>query len=314
MLSRMAENLYWFGRYLRRAENTARLVNVNASLVLDMPRHITLGWAPLVEIIGADEVFAERYASDDEDSVVRYMMVEPNSPSSIQGALEYGREILRVSRDAVPREIWERLNDLYFYVRERGEQSLARPYRAAFLSQVINGALLIYGSLEGNMSRDVGYRFLRLGAAIEQADMTTRILDVRSVRLIVEEAGMRPFVYIQWMNVLRSLTAYQMYRRHMRRRVHGAGVLRFLLQNGDFPRSVAFCLDAIEETLPHLPEHRDVERALQRARGLVRDANIDTLLGQEGDLALRMDEIQIGLGGLHEALATAYFREPGAAA
>lgn len=311
MLSRMAENLYWFGRYLRRAENTARLINANASLVLDLPRNVTLGWAPLVDIAGATEVFTQRHDNADEDAVVRYMMVEQDNPGSIQGALECAREILRVSRDAVPREIWERLNDLYFFVRERGEISLERPYRTAFLSQVINGALLIYGSLEANMSRDVGFRFMRLGAAIEQADMTTRILDVRSVRLVVAEAALKPFVSIQWMSVLRSLTGYQMYRKHMHRRVHGAGVLRFLLQSGEFPRSVAFCLDAIEETLPYLPEHRDVERALQRARGVVRDANIDDLLGPDGDLAQRMDEIQVGLGGLHEALAAAYFKELG---
>lgn len=311
MLSRMAENLYWFGRYLRRAENTARLINANTSLMLDLPRNVTLGWAPLVDIIGAGDCFAERYDNAEEDAVVRYIMVDPENPGSIHAALECAREILRVSRDAVPREIWERLNDLYFFVRERGEISLARPYRTAFLSQVINGALLIYGSLEANMSRDVGFRFLRLGSTIEQADMTTRILDVRSMRLVIAEAALKPFVSIQWMSVLRSLTGYQMYRKYMRRRVHGAGVLRFLLQNDEFPRSVVFCLDVIEETLPHLPESRDVERALQRARGVVRDANIDDLLGQDGDLAQRMDEIQIGLGGLHEALALAYFQKPG---
>lgn len=307
MLSRIAENLYWFGRYLRRAENTARLINVNANLMLDLPRHVTLGWAPLVDIIGAGSSFAERYDSEDEDSVVRYIMVEAENPGSISSALERGREIVRVSRDTMPREVWERLNDLYFFVRERGEQSLARPYRTAFLSQVINGALLIYGGIEANMSRDVGYRFLQLGAAIEQADMTTRILDVRSVRLIAEEADLRPFVYIQWMSMLRSLTAYQMYRRHVRRRVHGAGVLRFLLQNREFPRSVSFCLQRVDEAFPQLPSYRPAERAVTRVQALVRDADFDSLI--RGGLTDFLDEVQIGLGEVHDAIYAAYFRQ-----
>ena len=192
-------------------------------------------------------------------------------------------------------------------MRERGEQSLARPYRTSFLSQVINGALLIYGGIEANMSRDVSYRFLQLGAAIEQADMTTRILDVRSVRLIAEEADLRPFVYIQWMSMLRSLTAYQMYRRHVRRRVHGAGVLRFLLQNHEFPRSVSFCLQRIDAAFPQLPSSRPAERAVTRVQALVRDADFDSLI--RGGLTDFLDEVQIGLGEVHDAIYAAYFRQ-----
>jgi len=306
MLSRVAENLYWFGRYLRRAENTARLINVNASMMLDLPRHVTLGWAPLVDIIGAGSAFAEAFDGADEDTVVRYIMVELDNPGSISSALERGREILRCSRDTMPRETWERLNDLYFFVRERGEQSLGRPYRTAFLSQVISGAQLIYGGIEANMSRDVGYRFLHLGAAVEQADMTTRILDVRSLRLILDEADLKPFVYIQWMSVLRSLTAYQMYRRHVRNRVHGTGVLRFLLQNGEFPRSVSFCLQSVEQQMALLPEDRDAGRALSRVRALVRDADFETLV--RAGLSEFLDDVQIGLGTVHDAIHAAYFR------
>jgi uncharacterized alpha-E superfamily protein len=115
-----------------------------------------------------------------------------------------------------------------------------------------------------------------------------------------------PFQNIQWMSVLRSLTGYQMYRRHVRSRVSGPGVLRFLLQNREFPRSVTFCLGMIGSTLPHLPQNRNVERCLWRVRALVQDANIDRLV--ERGFHEFIDEIQIGLGELHDALAQAYFR------
>ena len=209
----------------------------------------------------------------------------------------------------MPREVWERLNDIYFYVQERGEEAILRTARQAFLNRVVTGALLVYSVLTTNMSRDVGFQFLRIGTNIEQADMTTRILDVRTSRLLStgDSRDLTPFESIVWMSVLRSLTAYQMYRRHVRTRVNGIGVLRFLMQNREFPRSVMFCLSTIAATLPQLPNNRKAERAIDRTRALVHDANIETLMATENGLPGLMDEIQIGLGDLHAALSEVYF-------
>jgi uncharacterized alpha-E superfamily protein len=307
MLSRVADNLYWFGRYVQRAENTARLINVNANLLLDLPRRVTLGWAPLIEIVGADTLFRALYEEASEESVVRFLTIDEQNPGSIKSSLNSAREILRVSRDTVPREVWESLNDLYLFVGERSETDIARAQRVHFLGQIINGTLLLYGVLMMTMSHDVGYRFMRIGASLEQADMTTRILDARSAPLLREQSSLTPFHNIQWVSVLRSLTAYQMYRRHVRERVTGTRVLRFLLQNREFPRSVMFCLSEIADSLPHLPENRAIERAITRTRALLREADLETLLATEGALPQFMDEIQIGLGELHRALAEAYF-------
>lgn len=309
MLSRVAENLYWFGRYMQRAENTARLINVNANLMLDLPRRMPLGWAPLVEIVGADHRFKELYEEATEDNVLRFLMIDPKNPGSILSSLHSAREILRVSRDTMPRDTWERLNDLFFYVSERGDSAILRASRQAFVQQVINSALLVYSVLTSNMSRDVGFQFLRIGTNIEQADMTTRILDVRTTKLLTpdDKLDLTPFENIVWMSVLRSLTAYQMYRRHLRTRVNGSGVLRFLLQNRDFPRSVMFCLGNIASTLPHLPGDRKIERTIDRTRALIRDANVDTLLKTPDGVPMLMDEIQIGLADMHSAVSGAYF-------
>ena len=308
MLSRVADNLYWYGRYLRRAENTARLINVNANLMLDLPRKVAPGWAPLIAILGADESFRQLYDDSSESSVIRFLALDERNPASIRTSLQHAREILRVSRDVVPREVWERLNDLYLYVMERGDAGISRAQRSSFLNQIVNSSLLVHGVMIMSMSRDVGYQFLRIGTTIEQADMTTRILDVRSAPLLHDgSAGLTPFDNIQWMAVLGSLTAYQMYRRNVRARVTGTGVLRFLLQNRQFPRSVMFCLSSLAEALPHLPPNRKIERAIERTRSLVRDANIEALLTAEAGLPQLMDEIQIGLGEVHGALAEAYF-------
>ena len=310
MLSRVADNLYWFGRYLQRAENTARLIMVNASLLLDLPKHAHFGWSPLIDIVGARELYKGHYPDESEANVVRFLTLDQRYGGSIFSSLHSAREILRITRDTMPREIWERLNDLYLFVQEKGERATSRARRQDFLNEVIEIALLIYGMIISNMSREVGFQYLRVGTNIEQADMTTRIIEVRSATMrrggASEQLG--PFQNIWWMSVLRSLTAYQMYRRHVRIRVSGPSVLRFLLQNRQFPRSVVFCLNTIAISLPHLPANRKIERAIERTRALVQDADVEGLLATDTGLHRLIDEIQIGLGDLHEAMSATWFR------
>ncbi|MEQ1440019.1 alpha-E domain-containing protein [Fontimonas sp. SYSU GA230001] len=310
MLSRVAEDLYWFGRYVQRAENTARLVSVHSDLVLDLPRNIEVGWSALVEILGAGTQFAERHGSDSgETNVVHFLVLDPANPGSVASSLSRAREILRTVRESLPHETWEHLNDAHLLLQEKGDRLLGRAKRQELLQRVLDTALMTYGILGASMNHDVGFQFLRLGTNLEQADMTTRIIDVRTSSLIkprVADEQLRPFQNIQWMSVLHSLTAYHMYRRHERSRVTGSAVLRFLLQNREFPRALMFCCTMIGATLPRLPPNRAAERALERTRALVQDANIDRLL--ESGLHEWIDEVQIGLGRLHQAIAESYFR------
>jgi len=305
MLSRLADNLYWFGRYLQRAENTARLINVNTILSMDLPRRVELGWEPLVDLVSARAVFAQLYDADGEDSVVRFLSVDERNPGSILSSLHRAREALRTTRDYMPGEVWERVNDLYFYVQDRGERSLGRARRHVFLESVLDGALGIHGLLTFNMSHDVGFHFLAMGANLEQADMTTRILDARSTRAIPAQDG-GSFEAVEWMSVLRSLTADQTYRRHVRSRVAGVPVTRFLLQNREFPRSVTCCLLRIRATLPQLPSHEELDRELERILLMVQDVDLEGLV--ESGLKALMDDVQKGLVRLNEALSVAFFR------
>lgn len=309
MLSRVADNLYWVGRYLQRAESTARLVTVNGHLLLDLPRQVQTGWLPLIEILGVEKSFKSLYEDNaSEANVVRFLLNDERSPSSILSSIRRARESLRSVRDTMPQESWEKINDLHLLVQTEGEKGLNRRYRQEFLQRVIDACMLLFGVLTSNMSRDVGFQFLRLGTNLEQADMTTRILDVRSVNLIRTRAAeeLRPFENIQWMSVLRSLTAYEMYRRMVRERVQGDRVLRFLLQDREFPRSVVFCLVRMQRTLPKLPEKRSVERAITRTLAVLRDADVESLM--EKGLSEFLDEVQVGMAGINDALSDAYFK------
>src|SRR5438132_577902 len=274
MLSRLADNLYWFGRYLQPAENTARLVNVNTILSMDLPRRVQLGWEPLVDLVGARAAFANLYTLNDEESVVRFLSLDEHNSRSILSSLHRARESLRTTRDYMPGDVWARVNDLYYYVQDKGERSLGRSRRQEFLDRVMDGVLGIHGLLVFNMSHDVGFHFLSIGVHLEQADMTTRILDARSTRAIRPRSAedRTPFEAVEWMSVLRSLTAHQTYRRQMRSRVAGAAVARFLLQNSEFPRSVSCCLLGIRTRLPHLPSHPEVWRALAGPLAMVQSA------------------------------------------
>jgi uncharacterized alpha-E superfamily protein len=146
-----------------------------------------------------------------------------------------------------------------------------------------------------------------MGVNLEQADMTTRILDARSTHAIRSRTdGVGSFETVEWMSVLRSLAAQQTYRRQMRSRVAGAPVARFLLQNCEFPRSVSCCLLGVRATLPHLPSHPELEHEVERTLAMVRHADVEVMI--DSGLKDLMDEIQKGLVGVHEALSAAFFR------
>ncbi|MEE7546433.1 alpha-E domain-containing protein [Xanthomonas sp. Kuri4-1] len=311
MLSRVADNLYWFSRYLRRAENTARLVGVGSLLQLDLPRSVRFAWRPMIDTVGAGEIFDARFPGIGEDvadtDVLRFLLLDESNPSSLATSLQEAREILRGIRDTLPQEVWEAVNDLHLHIGAEGERGIGRRYRMDFLNRITDACLKVSGLLTANVSRDIGFQFMRLGTAIEQADMTTRIIDAAASGLVTprQPDDLEAYQNMQWMSALRSLAAYQMYRRHVRQRVTGGHALRFLLQNNEFPRSVQFCLSRAQYILPSMPPRPPVERALMRLSGMIRNADPDYLAAH--DPTPFMDEVQMRVGELHAAIAEAYF-------
>ena len=306
MLSRVANTIYWMARYIERAENTARLVNVNGHLLLDLPRRVRLGWAPLIDITGSHDGFFSRYEEADERHVVRFLVTDGANPGSILGSLQLARENARTIRDIIPREAWEQVNQLYLQARENAAASQSRRRREEYLRQIILGAQTITGLLAGTMTHDEGYDFLRMGRNLERADMTTRIIDVRSASLLPElSEELTPFENIQWMSVLKSLTAYQMYRREMRLRVRRPDVLAFLLQERRFPRSFYHATCEVESCLRNLPHHEKPLESLARLQKKVLAAKPQKL--QQDELHKFIDQLQLGLAKVHGQIAATYF-------
>ncbi|MGO9443249.1 MAG: alpha-E domain-containing protein [Thiobacillaceae bacterium] len=306
MLSRVAEALYWMTRYLERAENTARLINGTAQVVLDLPRGASFRWDNLISVVGLDNQFRELYEEADEDSVMRFLILDERNPSSIVSCVHNARENTRTFREVLPAESWERINAMHLYL----ERNVARTThgglpRFEVLNEIIERRQSIIGLLMGSMSMDLAYQFIRLGRNLERADMSTRIIDVNSAVLLPREGSTEAEVERLWMATLNALSAYQMYRRHVSVHVRGRKVLDFVLKDPLFPRTVHHCLNELETCLTALPNHAAPLQAVCDARQRLLATPFDTI--KLSALHESLDQVEADLGAIHDAVSKQYF-------
>lgn len=303
LLSRVAEHLYWAGRYLERAECTARVVREHTNLLVDLPTWVRLTWEPLLAIEGDRAAFDRHHDRADERSIVTWLVASPDNPSSVLASVDRTRTNLRTTREVIPRELWQVVNDLYLYVTGHHSEGVARRSRTRFLDRVVADAQRVAGIVDTTMRRDEAADFLQLGRLVERADMTTRVLDVRAVGILRNEDP-DAFVDVQWAGVLRSVSALQMFQRATRAAVSGPATVRFLLCDHAFPRSVAFCLAEVARLARALPAGDRVQPACEQALALLPEETAG-----DGDALHRLaDRLQLAIAAVHDALADAYFR------
>ncbi len=306
MLSRVANRVYWAARYLERAENTARLINVNTHLLLDLPKKIRLGWEPIIDITSRRDFFYSRYEAADERNVIRFMVSDTLNPDSILSALNMARENSRTIRDIIPREAWEQFNALHMNAKNNAKNAITQRHRYDYLSSIILGVQTIRGMLADTMTHDEGYDFLRIGRNLERADMTTRIIDVRSASLLPDMSeDLTPFENLQWVSVLKSLSAYQMYRREIRQRIRRADVLKFLLQEAHFPRSFYHSLCQVTACLSNLPHNKKTLRLLTKLQKRLLLAKLEEF--DQEKLHHFIDELQLEVIKINNAISANYF-------
>ncbi|MDX1815436.1 MAG: alpha-E domain-containing protein, partial [Thermodesulfobacteriota bacterium] len=176
MLSRVADSLYWMSRYLERAENVARFVDVNLHLCLDLPGPEGEQWSPLVLASGHREDFSARYGEPTRDNVIRFLILDPDSPNSIHSCVARSRENARWIRQFITVEMWETLNRFYLEFRHAAGQRGTRWLTHDFLESVVSASQMFLGVMDATMSRGEGWHFCRMGRMLERADKTSRIL------------------------------------------------------------------------------------------------------------------------------------------
>ncbi|MCU1376337.1 MAG: Protein containing domain [Actinomycetia bacterium] len=305
LLSRVAECVYWTGRYLERAEAAARLVKVHTELYCDLPLSTGVGWSPLLLVTGSAEAFGDRAAR--EDDVVEFLAIDPANSSSILSSLQHARQNLRITRDQFPQSAWEELNNLYLWASDHAHEAVDRRGRGRWTVEIIRRCQLMSGLLADDMSHDDAHAFLQIGRFVERADMTTRVLDVQAGILFGSDGdGVQPYADVTWMSVLQTLSAHQMFQRAMRTGISGPNALRFLLRDGQFPRSVEHCLTRVSQRLLELPAYEEPMAGCAEVQRLLEDVDPATL--GPAELHDFVDVVQRSIAGLHDLLVEAYFR------
>jgi uncharacterized alpha-E superfamily protein len=305
MLSRAAERVYWTGRYLERAENAARLIQKYAHLLLDLPQEIGIDWRELVDIVGAEDEFEQSGTSSSEDDVLQLLLADSNATCSVAFAIAMARENIRNTRDLLPHESWENVNELHRFANESLHLAAAGTNQFEILGECIERCQQINGTLIGTMSHHSPFHFLTLGQCLERADMTSRVIDVAAAYLQQNERIVQRYGSTLWSNLLKSVSGFQMYRQYRQPQVIGAEVVDFLLRDSAFPRSIAFCLHHAMQGCESLPRPARTRTAISAAMELLET-------DQENDqapssISESMDVLQKKFAGIHTAVVATWF-------
>jgi uncharacterized alpha-E superfamily protein len=313
VLSRVADSLYWINRFVERAENISRFLEVSEAMSLDNPSSNAEPWLPLIDASGDRQLFDQSYPHRSAQDVRVFLLLDRNNPNSIVSCIANARENARQIRDVISTEMWEHINELFWSLQD-GEVLWREP-ELEQLRTIRRGCQLFYGITDVTLSRDHAWLFSRLGRLIERADKTSRILDVKYFLLLPDPNAVGGVLdELQWIALLRSAGAYQMYRQSVQQAISPTSVARFLLLDPIFPRSVRFCLQEINNTLeciqhnpiPGSPDDLECLRGQLVAKWSY--VRIESLINR--GLHEAIDQLQNDLNQLHGLIHNNYFTTP----
>lgn len=307
MLSRVANSVYWMSRYIERAENVARFIDVNMNLMLDLPSEDASQWWPVVMTTGDEQAYHERFGEDrSAENVLQFLVFDTTNPNSILSCALAARENARSVRQSISSEMWEIVNRFYLMVRRAWSTSDLMDAPHEFLTDVRTASHLFVGLTENTLAQDEIWHWVRLGRLIERADKTSRIVDVKYYFILpqVDYVGM-PYDNLHWAALLKSATAFEMYRRKYRRIAPG-WVAEFLVLDREFPRSIRSCIIKAQESLhaisgsPIGTFSNPAEQRLGRLRSDIDFARIDEIIST--GLHEFLDNFQTRLNTVGEAI------------
>lgn len=309
LLARFAANQFWMARYIERAENLARILDVNESFARD--DYGEQDWLPIVQLYADDEVFFERHQQATADAVIDFYIVDRQNPNSILHSVWAARENARSLRHLISIEVWTQLNVFYKSLTELRPRDLRLADLSHLCQDIKEGCQLHTGIFEGTTYRDQAWLFYQLGKTIDRADQTTRLLDIKYQRLLpkVTDVG-SPFDVSQWNALLRSVAGYHGYRRVRPSGMTPESVAEFILLNPAFPRSVACCVQQIDGYLDMLGADPDLASVSFEADGM---ADLEAQMAVSIHDAIAeglheyLDRVQVNLQRLASAIAASYF-------
>ena len=282
MLSRTADHLFWMARYTERAENTARMLDVNmqTSMLPQSEQDAEQGWRATLGISELQSAYDHKYGRFHTRDVLDFMVRDPNNPSSIFACLTGARENARAVRGTLTTEVWEIQNATWLDMQKRLNSNLLETDPSAFFEWVKYRSHLSRGVTLGTMLKDEAIHFIRLGTFLERADNTARILDVKfhGARDTSKDITQRDFYY--WAALLRSVSGFEIYRKVYRDVITPARVAQLLMLRGDMPRSLLACMDDVVENLKHIRNDvsADTERFAGKLHAELKFGHIDDIM------------------------------------
>lgn len=268
MLSRVADSLYWMTRYLERAEHTARLVDVNLTLMLDeSPLSADRRWQRVLTALGNPPDFVW---NGDADSLASQITFDADNSSSILSCIMEARENARQVREQISSEQWQQLNRLYHEVTRSYANNPSDAQPSEFLQAVITGTHLFHGVTDSTMNHGEGWRFIQLGRYLERASATLTLLSVYTQEFWSQpDRTMEGNEYLEWIGLLRSCTAFEAYRKVYTNDVNPERILEFLLLNEENPHAVRHAIDCVQQALEAIHGEAGKRRAapLRRIAG-----------------------------------------------
>lgn len=302
--------MYWMNRYVERAENYARFMDVNYNLSLETPLKVNQQWEPLVLITGDWKLYKSKHEAVDKESVIHFLGFDPDNPNSIYNTICMARENARAIRPELTKEVWEQINLLYYKVKEGLAQKVwLQSNLRLFFKDIREGCQLLYGLYAITISRNDGWHFGKMGQLIERADKTSRVLDVKYHILLpnVTDVG-SPIDISQWGALLKSVSAYDMYRKEYGK-LTAMNISEFLIFDGVFPRSMYFCLKNAGVSLNAILGNDEIDTSVQaellRLLQQMQKSDIQTIFNN--GLHEYIDSFQLSLNSLSDTIYETFF-------
>jgi uncharacterized alpha-E superfamily protein len=268
MLSRTADHLFWMSRYVERAENIARLLDVTwqMSLVPQSLEAANQNWNAIIALNSLEEAYAKKYAEVNAENVLRFMVSDHDNYASIHSCLRLARENGHAVRGTITSEMWETLNSTWLEAREKSFEQISNAGIGEFFDWVKMRSSLTRGVTIGTLLQDKAYHFIRLGTLLERADNTARILDVK-YHVLRPQGDEGATDFYQWGALLRSVSAFEVYRKVYRDVITPERVAELLILRNDMPRSLHFCMNGVIKNLDLIANSHSDET--QRQAGLL---------------------------------------------
>jgi uncharacterized alpha-E superfamily protein len=310
LLSRVADSVYWMARYIERAENVARFIDVNLHLQLDLPLAPANQWEPLIETTGDMAEFTKKYGIVSECNVIQFLVFDEENPNSIFSCVRSARENARSVRETISSEMWEQVNSIYLQIqKQRANVSQVS------LSEVLHGLRMachmFQGITDATMSHNEAWHFVRLGRMIERAEKTSRILDVKYFILLPSMRTVdTPYDDLHWSAVLKSVSGFEMYRKKYGRIVP-RNIVELLIMDREFPRAILFCIIRANESLHAITgtslasTEALSEQLMKSLTDELSTATVDMIL--RGGLHEYLDRLQTKMNAVGDGLLADFF-------